>query len=111
MSSVKDIIVLIFQYTYINYCQFIEMLKTKTISLVILGFVFFLTNACGFNGNFFLQRFVLIQDFLEMRMCVCVSRSFTSDCLRPQRSLPGFSDHGIFQARILEWIAISCSKK
>ena len=86
------------------------MLKTKTISLVILGF-FFLTNACGFNGNFFLQRFVLIQDFLEMRMCVCVSRSFTSDCLRPQRSLPGFSDHGIFQARILEWIAISCSKK
>ena len=26
-------------------------------------------------------------------------------------SLPGFSIHGIFQARILEWVAISFSKK
>ena len=25
-------------------------------------------------------------------------------------SLPGFSVHGIFQARILEWVAISCSR-
>ena len=81
MSSVKDIIVLIFQYTYKNYCHVIEMLKTKAISSVILGFIFFLTNACGFNGNFFLQRFVLIQDFLEMIMFVCVSRSVTSDSL------------------------------
>ena len=41
MSSVKDIIVLIFQYTYKNYCHVIEMLKTKAISSVILGFIFF----------------------------------------------------------------------
>ena len=26
-------------------------------------------------------------------------------------SLPGFSVHGIFQARILEWVAISFSKR
>ena len=26
-------------------------------------------------------------------------------------SLPGFSIHGIFQARILEWVAISFSRK
>ena len=25
-------------------------------------------------------------------------------------SLPGFSDHGIFQARVLEWVAISFSR-
>ena len=25
------------------------------------------------------------------------------------RSLPGFSVHGIFQARVLEWVAISFS--
>ena len=27
------------------------------------------------------------------------------------RSLPGFSVHGIFQARILEWVAISFSRR
>ena len=44
------------------------------------------------------------------RACVCVrmrmrvlSRSVASDSLRP----PGSSFHGIFQARILEWVAIS----
>ena len=26
-------------------------------------------------------------------------------------SLPGFSDHGIFQARVLEWVAISFSRE
>ena len=39
------------------------------------------------------------------------SRSVVSDCLRPvDCSLPGPSVHGIFQARVLEWIAISFSK-
>ena len=28
----------------------------------------------------------------------------------PMQTLPGFSAHGIFQARILEWVAISYSK-
>ena len=37
------------------------------------------------------------------------SRSVVSDSLRPHGlySLPGSSIHGIFQARILEWVAIS----
>ena len=40
-------------------------------------------------------------------MCVCVCvRSVMSDSLRPSGcSLPGFSVCGIFQARILEWVA------
>ena len=36
--------------------------------------------------------------------CVCL---VMSDSLRP---LPGSPVHGIFQARILEWVAISCSR-
>ena len=39
------------------------------------------------------------------------SCSVVSDCLRPMDcSLPGSSVHGTFQARVLEWIAISFSK-
>ena len=33
-----------------------------------------------------------------------------SDSLRPHGSLPGFSVHGILQARILEWVAIPLSR-
>ena len=47
------------------------------------------------------------------RVCVCVCvcvYSVMSDSLQPlDCSLPGFSVHGIFQARILEWGAISSS--
>ena len=45
--------------------------------------------------------------------CVCVlSCSVMSDSLRPRGlcSPPGSSVHGTFQARILEWIAISSSR-
>ena len=35
----------------------------------------------------------------------CLTLSDPMDC-----SLPGFSIHGIFQARILEWVAISFSR-
>ena len=38
------------------------------------------------------------------------SRSVVSDSLRPHGPLPGSSVHGIFQARVLEWVAISFSR-
>ena len=43
---------------------------------------------------------------------LCVSRSVMSDSLWPHGlySLPGSSVHGIFQARILEWVNISFSR-
>ena len=43
---------------------------------------------------------------------VCVSCSVVSDSLWPHGlySLSGSSVRGIFQARILEWVAISCSR-
>ena len=45
-------------------------------------------------------------------MCVCVSVcSVVSDLLGPSGfSLPVSSMHGIFQARILEWVAVSYSR-
>ena len=42
---------------------------------------------------------------------VCVSHSVESDCLwPPDCNLPGSSVHGILQARIVEWFAISFSR-
>ena len=44
--------------------------------------------------------------------CVCISQSVVSDSLRPMDySLPDSSVHGILQARILEWVAISFSRR
>ena len=44
-------------------------------------------------------------------MCVCVSHSFVSDSLQSCGLYPlGSSVHGILQARILEWVAISFSR-
>ena len=47
-------------------------------------------------------------------MCVCVCVLFTQLCLTlcdPMNcSPPGSSVHGIFQARILEWVAIPFSR-
>ena len=36
----------------------------------------------------------------------CLTLSDPMDC-----SLPGFSVHGIFQARVLEWVAIAFSER
>ena len=40
-----------------------------------------------------------------------VSQSCLTLCDSMDYSLPGFSIHGIFQARILEWVAISFSRR
>ena len=53
-------------------------------------------------------------DYLEeilvpIKMTV-LSHSAVSDCDTMDYSLPGSSVHEVFQARILEWVAISYSK-
>ena len=42
-------------------------------------------------------------------VCVCVCVLSLTVCNPVDYSLPGSSVHGIFQARILEWVAISFS--
>ena len=49
-----------------------------------------------------------MNNFQYERMHVCAQSCLTL-CNPEDRSLPGFSVHGIFQARILEWVAISYS--
>ena len=43
-------------------------------------------------------------------MCVLVTQSYPTLCNSMDSRPPGSSDHGILQARILEWIAISLSR-
>ena len=48
-------------------------------------------------------------DSENVLLCVCAQLCPTL-CDPIDSSLPGSSDHGIFQARILEWVAISSNK-
>ena len=43
-------------------------------------------------------------------VCVCVSHSVISESLWAQSRLPGFSVHGILQAKVLKWAAIAFSR-
>ena len=58
---------------------------------------------CGSQGH------ARLLDFVWNRLWDVLSRSVMSDSLWPQAP-PGFYVHGIFQARILEWGAISFSR-
>ena len=53
---------------------------------------------------------VLSGFFLPMRMCVLVAQSCQTVCGPMDYSPPGSSVHGILQARILEWVAVSFSR-
>ena len=48
-------------------------------------------------------------------MCICMKSEVTQSCPTlcdpTDCNLPGSSVHGIFQAQILEWVAISFSKR
>ena len=47
----------------------------------------------------------------RFNMCVSVDKSCPTLCNPLDCSVSGFSFHGTFQARILEWMAISFSKE
>ena len=65
---------------------------------------------CWYTGfKALIQFYEKISPFL--RLCCCsVAKSCLPLCDPMSYSLPGSSFHGIFQARILEWIAISFSR-
>ena len=46
---------------------------------------------------------------LRLIMCMCVIRHVQL-CDHMECSLPGFSIHGLFQTRILKWVAIPFSR-
>ena len=72
--------------------------------LIMIKIIFFLCASVSSNGM------VITSETCVVRVCVCVyvSHSVMSDSLRPMNcSPPGSPVHGIFQARILERVAIS----
>ena len=62
------------------------------------------------TGKFFFQQCHLGSPFFRIVKWSEVAQSCPILCDPMDYSLPGFSVHGIFQARILEWVAISFSR-
>ena len=48
--------------------------------------------------------------YIYVYCCCLVTKSYPPLCHPMDYSLPGFSVHGISQARILEWVVISFSR-
>ena len=88
-----------FVYNYLNsFSWYSRLLKFSVI--------------CNVQFNFFLLFKFLVSCSHTCHVCACMLSCFicvwlfvTLDC-----SLPGSSVHGIFQARILEWVAMSSSR-
>ena len=58
------------------------------------------------------QEMLTLTVCMYVVMCVCVWVQLCPTLCDPMgSSLPGSSAHGIFQARILEWVAISSSRR
>ena len=79
------------------------------------SFLNYLLKECRGLILFFLSVLLSRNDYIYLCVCVCVcvcvSCSVVFDSLQPFNcSPPGSSVHGIFQAGILEWIAIPFSR-
>ena len=64
--------------------------------------------------NWAFVKVLVVQVALEVKKSESeseVAQSYPTLCNPMDSSLSGFSVHGIFQARVLEWAAISFSKK
>ena len=59
------------------------------------------------ESEYYLER---INYLCFLTLCCLVSKSYPTLCDPMDCSLPGFSVHGISQARILKWLAISFSR-
>ena len=65
---------------------------------------------CIFFKNTFIGLYLYVRMFLNWGMCVLIAQSRPTLCDPMDCSPPGSSVHGIFQASILEWVAISFSR-
>ena len=79
----------------------VEVYKSE--NLFVFIFYFYLLDA-----NHCYAFLYILPEMFYMKKWSC---SVICNSLRPQElCLPGFSMHGIFQARVLEWVAISFSR-
>ena len=100
--------------TYLCSCNFGDQ-SVKSVSVGYRGQDWFLLEALGrilfqdFSRSFWLA---VSFDLQSLSCCCClVAQSCPTLCDPMHCSPPGSSIHGIFQARILEWVAISFSRE
>ena len=85
-----------------NFCRYLSLTET-------LG-------NCIYQSLFTKKKYNQIVTNLCVCVCVCMcgysgAQSCPTLCKPMDCSLPGSSVHGVFQAKILEWVAISYSKE
>ena len=93
--------------------------SSQSARLVSLDYIQQLLPSYFTHGGVYIS--VLLSQFIPLsrRNCVCVcvcvcahvlTQSYPTLCSPMNCKLPGSSVHGIFQARLLEWVAISYSR-
>ena len=100
-------IVVFFLEEFLFCFVFLELISPPSYFLLI-EFSFYITFI-----SFSLATFTLLSQFFSKYTCTKWSRLVMSNSLWPHMdyNLSVSSDHGIFQAGILEWVAISFSRK
>ena len=94
--------------------------SSQSARLVSLDYIQQLLPSYFTHGGVYIS--VLLSQFIPLsrRNCVCVcvcvcahvlTQSYPTLCSPMNRKLPGSSVHGIFQARLLEWVAILFSRE
>ena len=84
---------------------FLKLLGESFVSCLVLSAL--CTIVCGVNIRWPTEGHYIFCSESESEVAqLCPTLCNTVDC-----SLPGFSVHGIFQARVLEWVAISLSRR
>ena len=101
------------QPMYANCCT-LNFLKYCTVGFTfkIFSCVCFYVCIICVKSTINLLRSVLYNQLCYFRACVCAKshQSCQTLCDPMNCSLPGSSDHGILQARILEWVAMLSSR-
>ena len=90
------------EFSYIPYWPYVIV---STIEGTFRGYPVAEWHSLGQIGKQVLRSHLYLT---TMYMCVCLCACMHALCL--DCSLPSFSFHGIFQARILEWVVISFSR-
>ena len=67
-------------------------------------------HALGLHGQSIMKADTLLHNYSSMKVKVLAAQLCATLCNPMDSSLPGSSDHGILQARILKYVAIPFSK-
>ena len=87
------------------------MIIPHSFAMLLVVFSYLSHLECWHDGRSYSSHFVTSHWCLVTQSCPLVLRcSVLPDSLATVWNVPGFSAHGIFPARLLEWVAISSSR-